>query len=257
MKAIIPVAWYATRLFPLTEDLPKTLLEVNGKTILDHTIEKVEELGIDEIYITTNNKFYNHFLDWNQDYNWNSKIIILNDNTTSNEDRLWAIWDIHYTIKTHGIDSDVLVIWGDNLFKFSLHPTHELFQKHKKPTIIWYDLQDWELAKKYGIVEPGQNKKVIGFEEKPADPKSTLVATCVYFYPRETLPVIGEYLEAGNNPDSPGNFPAWLVNNGHDVYVQNHTEDWFDIWSFESLKEAKEEYGESNVDIEKLKRGEA
>ena len=88
MKAILPVAGYATRLFPLTKDLPKTLLKVGDKTLLDHTIEKIEELGINDIYITTNAKFYEHFVQWKKNYTGPSNITIINDHTTSNEDRL-------------------------------------------------------------------------------------------------------------------------------------------------------------------------
>ena len=39
MKVVVLAAGYATRLYPLTENFPKQLLEVNGKSILDYLIE--------------------------------------------------------------------------------------------------------------------------------------------------------------------------------------------------------------------------
>ncbi len=51
MKCIILAAGYATRLYPLTENMPKPLLEVAGITILDRILHKVDKLkNIDEIF---------------------------------------------------------------------------------------------------------------------------------------------------------------------------------------------------------------
>ena len=65
MKAILLAAGYATRLYPLTRNQPKPLLEVSGKAILDYIIEKMERVNtIDEIVIVTNDKFTVHFEEW-------------------------------------------------------------------------------------------------------------------------------------------------------------------------------------------------
>ena len=255
MKGILLAAGYATRLFPLTENFPKPLLPINGKPMINYIIKKIEDLGVDEVHVVTNSRFYEHFTKWAETYNGASKVVIVNDKTTSNDDRLGAIGDIQYTIEQGNIDEDIVVIGGDNLFKFTLDNAHQLFNEKRKTTIVAYDVKDIELAKKYGVIEVDENNKVVSFEEKPSQPKSTLCAICVYFYPKEILPRIKEYLDAGNNKDAPGNLPAWLVKND-EVYGIGYDESWYDIGGFESLKEAKEEYGEENVDIEKLKRGE-
>ncbi|MFT4297794.1 MAG: nucleotidyltransferase family protein [Candidatus Woesearchaeota archaeon] len=253
MKAIILAAGYATRLYPLTENMPKPLITINKKPMIEYVIDKIQELGINEIYVVTNAKFYKHFTEWSENYQSESKIIIVNDNTTSNDDRLGAIGDIDFTIKNHEIDDDLLVIGADNLFKFSLKNAYETFKQKQKTTIVAYDVKDIELAKKYGVIEIDSNKKVLSFIEKPEQPKSTLCAICVYFYPKETIEMIDRYLNEGNNKDAPGNLPAWLIK-ADEVYAESYSEAWYDVGGFESLKEAKEEYGEINVDIEKLKK---
>ena len=59
MKAIIPVAGYATRLYPLTENTPKALLPIKGITILDTILEKVEKINeVTSVTLVSNNKFY-------------------------------------------------------------------------------------------------------------------------------------------------------------------------------------------------------
>lgn len=254
MKAIILAAGYATRLFPLTENFPKPLLAINNRAMIDYVVDKIEELGITEIFVVTNNKFSQHFSMWANEHKGKAKIKVINDKTTSNDDRLGAIGDIQYTIKQAEINDDLLIIGGDNLFKFSLSKAYDLFRTKKKSVIVAYDVKSLELAKKYGVIELDDNNKVLSFVEKPSMPKSTLCAICVYFYPKKVLPMIDRYLAEGNNKDAPGNLPAWLIK-VDEVYAQSYSEDWFDVGGFESLKEAKEDFGEKDVDIEKLKKG--
>ena len=65
MEAIILAAGYATRLYPLTENIPKSLLKVANKKIIDYIISKLEEIDIvNNIYIVTNDKFSQQFTEW-------------------------------------------------------------------------------------------------------------------------------------------------------------------------------------------------
>jgi glucose-1-phosphate thymidylyltransferase len=67
MKSIILAAGYATRLWPLTKDTPKPLLDVQGKPIADYLVDKISEIKeIDEIFVVTNDKFYPNFWIGNQ-----------------------------------------------------------------------------------------------------------------------------------------------------------------------------------------------
>jgi len=54
MKAIVLCAGYATRLYPLTLDKPKSLLDISGKPLLNYIIEKIEKISdVDEIFIVS------------------------------------------------------------------------------------------------------------------------------------------------------------------------------------------------------------
>ena len=121
MKAVVLAAGYATRLYPLTKDQPKPLLEVAGKPIAEHIIRKIEEVDeVDEIFIVTNNKFSEHFSKWVNSFSSSKKITVVNDQTMSNEDRLGSLGDIQFVIEKHNVEDDILVVAGDNLFEFSL-----------------------------------------------------------------------------------------------------------------------------------------
>src|SRR5690625_1132487 len=143
MKAIILAAGYATRLFPLTKNRAKPLLEVGGKTILDHIMEKVEKVAeIDEVFLVTNNKFSQSFIDWRDAYHGDKPIKVINDQTLSNEDRLGAIADMQYVIKQEALDDDVMVLAGDNLFDFELTDFVTYYQELAADCITVHELKD-------------------------------------------------------------------------------------------------------------------
>ena len=119
MKCLILAAGYATRLYPLTENFPKPLLDVGGKTILDWLVDDIDTLGkVDEYVVISNHKFAHHFDAWakTKDY----KITVVDDSTESNETRLGAVRDVQFAIDSLGIDDDILLIAGDNVLDFSL-----------------------------------------------------------------------------------------------------------------------------------------
>lgn len=244
MKALILAAGYATRLYPLTENQPKPLLEIGNKAILGHILEKLESIDeINQIFVVSNHRFYDHFRTWLIDYKKSStkRIKLVDDGTFTNEDRLGAIGDINFVLQEEDVDDDLLVIAGDNLFGFSLQKYIQFFRKTNKSMVALKDLKDKEKIKGtygVGIVE---GTKIIDFEEKPLFPKSTLAATACYLFKKNDLNLVGQAIAQGK-ADKPGDMIKFLVNNSEaHGYVFN--EHWFDIGSFDSLKEAEDVYG--------------
>ena len=148
MKLIILAAGYATRLWPLTKDKPKPLLEIKGKPIVEYILDKIQKIDlIDEIFVVTNDKFFEHFLEWNKNYVSTTKITVINDGTKSNEDRLGALGDIKFVVDKFNIEEDIMVILGDNLFEFSYEGIMSVYNEKKKSVIVLYDVKDINLAK--------------------------------------------------------------------------------------------------------------
>src|SRR3989338_7501698 len=242
MKCVLLCAGYATRLYPLTLNTPKPLLEVGNKPIIENIIRKLEEINeLKEVIIVTNNKFFWHFRKWLEKFKSKKKIKILNDKTSSNDDRLGAIGDINFAVNKEKIKNSLLIIAGDNLFELSLADLVDMFNKKKEPVIAIYDVKDKDIAKKYGIVAIDKNKKIIHFEEKPENPRSTLASTGIYLYAKENLKDIKRYLKEGNNADKPGSFLEWLYKR-KDIYCLISKKRWYDIGSFEQLDEARKNY---------------
>lgn len=232
MKAIILAAGYATRLYPLTENKAKPLLEVQGKLIINYIVEKIEHCSeIDEIYVVTNEKFYNDFCNWQRMQKFKRKIHIINDKTTENGARLGAIGDIDYVISTQHVFDDFLVIAGDNLFSFELIEFIQFYKKYETTVLALYDTKDKKkIAGRLGCVEIEKNR-VMNFEEKPEHPKTTLAATACYLFPQEDLHFIREALEE-KHFDRPGDLVKFIAEK-KPVYGFQFAGYWFDVGTHE------------------------
>ena len=198
-------AGYATRLYPLTKDYPKPLLKLGTKPIIDYIIEKLDIIDeIDEIIVVTNSRFFSHFKNWSKKVKLSKKLSLLDDLTKSLSDRRGAIGDMDFAIKNKRINEDLIVVGGDNLFDDNLKD-FLFFAKEKtgKPVIGAYNIRNKIHAKKYGVLKLDKKNRVIDFQEKPRAPKSTLVAMCLYYFPKERLTLIKEYLNPVRNTKLP------------------------------------------------------
>jgi len=230
MRALILAAGYATRLRPLTESIPKQLLPVGGRPMVDWILDKIRETDVDEIHLVTNHRFAPDFERWAP-----ADVVVHDDGTLSNDDRLGAIGDIQFV----GIDDDVLVIAGDNLFEYSLRDYVDFWRSKgdNASVLAVHDVGDRELAKQYGIVDVDEEGRIVSFVEKPSDPPTTLSATATYLYAREHARLVDTYLAEGNPRDAPGNLVAWL-HKREPVYAYRFEGGWWDIGDHTQLLEA-------------------
>jgi glucose-1-phosphate thymidylyltransferase len=243
MKCVILAAGYATRLYPLTENLPKSLLVVAGKTILEHILAKVEEVPeVDEVLLVSNAKFARQFTDFLAKYKGKTPISVLDDGTCDNEHRLGAIADLALAIERAKIDDDVMVLAGDNLFDFSLKDFTSFFHHVQTDCITTHYEENLEALKKTGVAELNSKNQVLSFEEKPITPRSNNAVPPFYIYTKETIKLVQQFLNTGLSTDAPGQFVAWLVKK-KPVYAYQFKGKRYDIGSLDSYAEAKDFLG--------------
>ena len=241
MKCVILAAGYATRLYPLTENFPKPLLEVAGKPILDWLIDDMASTGMVEEYIViSNHKFAHIFEEWAAKKS-DATIRVIDDGTTSNETRLGAVKDIQFAIEQLQLDDDLLVMAGDNLLDFSLGEFMR-YGKEKNATCVmrYYEASEARLHKT-GVIEIDANDGILSFEEKPAQPKSHWCVPAFYYYTREDSLLIKKGIESGCGTDAPGSFIAWLSGQTK-VYAWEMPGRRYDIGNLESYEEVKQNY---------------
>jgi glucose-1-phosphate thymidylyltransferase len=248
MNVLILAAGYATRLYPLTLNKAKPLLDVAGKPILEWVLDNLAPVpGLGTIFIVTNNKFAADFQAWADGYSGKHPQLqfkIINDGSNNDDDKMGAIGDINLVLtrEPEVASDDLLIVAGDNLFS---EPLSEFVRRAKQTeaTVALYDVGDVEQMKKYAAVTIDQNGVITHFEEKPKEPKTTLAAIALYFYSREILPLFTTYIAAGNNPDQPGRFLQWLYTR-KPVNTFLVTGKWLDIGSKETLEQANKEFSD-------------
>lgn len=240
MKCLILAAGYATRLYPLTENFPKPLLEVQGRTILDWLIDDIDTLGaVDEYVVISNHKFAHFFEEWAEKKA--QKITVVDDGTSSNETRLGAVRDIQFAIDALELDDEMLVIAGDNLLNFSL-TEFVRYAKEKGTSCImrYYEASEARLQK-CGVVCVDANDRILNMEEKPKEPKSHWCCPPFYFYTKDDAKLVKKGIESGCGVDAPGSYIAWLCTQTA-VHAMEMPGKRFDIGNLESYETVQKEY---------------
>jgi glucose-1-phosphate thymidylyltransferase len=220
---------------------------VGGKTILEHILDRIGGVSqVESVLIVTNDRFTSHFEEWNRAFHWSRPIEVLNDGTTTNENRLGAVGDIYFVLKQRGISEEVLVVGGDNLFEFDLGKAWTFFKQKGSSIVGLYDMVDKaKVAGLYGVVSVDENLKIVEFEEKPKEPKSALISTALYFLTAQDLDLLRLYIERGYSPDNLGDFVRYLIKE-QDVYGYVFRENWFDIGSYEQYERANAYFSETS-----------
>ena len=239
MKSIILAAGYATRLYPLTENFPKPLLEIAGKSILDRLLEDLDAISdINEHVIISNHRYFEHFESWKKNCSLKKPVTIIDDGSVSNETRLGAVKDIQFAIDTLNINDDILVTAGDNVLDFSFQALVDLFNKRNSAVIICDYKEDIAALRKGGVMIPDETFRVISMEEKPEDPKSNWSVGPFYIYKKEELPLIKQAIDDGCKTDAPGSLVTYLCEKT-DVYALKIPGKRYDIGTLESYEAVK------------------
>lgn len=240
MKCLILAAGYATRLYPLTENFPKPLLEVGGKTILDWLLDDMDTVGaIDEYVVISNHKYAHHFENWAATKPM--KITVVDDGTTSNETRLGAVRDIQFAIDQLHLDDDLLVMAGDNLLDFSMTRFIRYALEKNAPCTMRYYEPSFQKLLKSGIVTVDENDKITRMTEKVPNPETNWVSVAFYYYPRETVRLIAQALADGCGVDAPGSFLIW-VSQRTTSYAMEMPGHRYDVGNLDSYQKIKEKY---------------
>jgi glucose-1-phosphate thymidylyltransferase len=210
------------------------LLPLAERPMLDYLLDRIREVDqIEDIHLVTNARFAPAFRDWAPE-----DVTVHDDGTTSNDDRLGALGDLAFSIERCGLGGDELfVVAGDNLIGYSLPDFVSFWREKEGSAVALLEVPDRELLRNYGVVDLDERDRIISFEEKPAEPRSNLAATAAYLYCGEDLELLPQYLEEGNPPDAPGNFPAWL-HSRTPVYGYRFSGEWHDIGDLGQLLEA-------------------
>jgi glucose-1-phosphate thymidylyltransferase len=236
MDAIVLAGGFATRMWPITRNRPKMFLPIGDTTVIDRIFRELEaDDRIDDVYVSTNEEFASDFRSHLADSPFEKPTVSVEE-AKEEDEKFGVVGALGELVEREGLDSDTLVIAGDNLISFSLSEFIDDFQENGGTTLAAYDVGDIEQATQYGVIAT-DGSRVTEFQEKPDEPPSTLVSIACYAFPAETIGLIDTYLAGENNPDEPGWFIQWLIER-EPVYAFPFEEAWFDIGTPESYLDA-------------------
>lgn len=275
MEAVILAGGFATRLYPLTLNTAKPLLDVAGKPAIVHILDRLFPLagrGLSQIVIVVPEKFANDFRtqlagpatawagrSWSpqerpvpgrggstgeephQDRggeSWPVPVRIASNGAMSLDQKLGAIGDMAWGTRHLAGNGPFWVLAGDNLFDFDLDGAAAHYEEaNGRPLVVTHRLSSPADTRLYNNIRLSPKGFVTEFVEKPKEPWSALFATCMYLFPRRTVGRLEQYLAEGNDPDRAGDFVRWLSAR-EEVATWEAAGTWFDIGSVQELDDA-------------------
>ncbi|MDE1804945.1 MAG: nucleotidyltransferase family protein [Candidatus Micrarchaeota archaeon] len=245
MDALILCGGYAKRLEPLSLFIPKALLPVNGRPLLDNIVDDLLSCQeVERIIISTNAKFadqFKYYIEGKRRVGSAKKIDLIVEPTVSNEQKFGSIGAIHFAINREKIASDLLIVFGDNYFDFGVKPLIDSVKSNGSAAIALFEASSRDDAKRFGVVEL-KGSRIVGFEEKPEEPKTLLLSTGIYLFPKSSIGMFDSYIMEKNNPDAMGNFVKWYIgrSDAEGIVCKGR---WIDIGNLETYRQLFEQLG--------------
>ena len=244
MKAVILAGGHATRLWPVTKDRAKPLLPLGERPIIDYIVDEMEDF--DEVLISTNEKFADDFEEYIE-LSGHDNVRVVVEEQDSEDEKPGTIGAIINILDKEDIEDDLLIIGGDNYYSFSIQDFVDFSLEKDAPTNVVFDVNDLAKASSFGIVDTDKDE-IVGFEEKPEEPPSTLASTACYFYPEDKLNLFHEYekhfrentdVPADQFLDEPGRLIEW-AHEQTDMYAYSFTGEWHDVGTPEGYLDAQD-----------------
>ena len=237
MKGVILAGGLGTRLYPLTHVTNKHHLPVYDKPMIFYPIETLVSAGIKEIMIVTSGPHVGHFLGVLK----NGKELGVDHIEYAYQEKPdGGISDALATAESFADEGPICVILGDNTTDANI--SNEVKNFTDGAMIFLKKVSD---PKRFGVVEFDSDKKIIGIEEKPNEPKSDMAVTGLYIYDNDVFSYIKKL-----NPSDRGQLEVTDLNN---MYIKQNKMKWAELqgfWSdagtFESLYRSNSYWAEKN-----------
>lgn len=166
MKVIIPLAGKGTRLLPLTKYVPKPLIRVAGRPVMDYVVDKLEGLPVEELIFITGHLKELVEAHVRRHYRQPARFIeqVVQDGTAG------AV-----NLARPYVDGPVLIVFVDTLFEADL----SLIGRVEADGILW--AKEVEDYRRFGVMVTDRQGYLTRIVEKPAEPISRLANIGLYY----------------------------------------------------------------------------
>jgi len=237
MKAFLLAAGKGTRLKPYTDSIPKCLIPIHGKPLLEIWLDHLREQNIQEVLINTHHHAHlvNAFV---RSYSHHRDIhIVLSDEP----ELLGSAGTIQYCRDFVDSEDDFMIFYADNLTNVNLKQFAAFHQRCRgKKGILTMGLFHSPNPASCGIAELDSDQKIVAFSEKPEKPQSNLANAGIYMASQEIFECFPK----------PPQKPGAVLDFGHHIlpllagrmYGYPITEYLRDIGTIESYQQALTEW---------------
>ncbi len=232
IKGMILAAGQGTRVRPLTQDLPKPMIPILGKPVMEYLVEHLVKYGVDEIMV---NVAYKHWKIENYFGNgsrWGVKIGYSYEGVYEHGEvtpkSLGSAGGMRKIQDFGGFfDTTTIVICGDALIDLDIGAAvFEHKTKKAMASVITLEVPNSDVSN-YGVVETEKDGRIIAFQEKPKpeEARSNFASTGIYIFEPEVIDLIpqGKVFDIGSQL-----FPM-LAEKGMPFYAQKRFFNWIDI----------------------------
>ena len=211
MIAYVLCAGFGTRMRPLTDETPKSLLPVGGRPILDRLLENLRPWSaLDAVHVVVNHRHAPQFEQWADD--WKSErtdadtsLTVHDDGVRSPDEQLGAVGDLEFLLTETGMPQDgALVTGGDSLYRFPVAPILESFTGAPPRVLALYEPDPRKRAHSSVLQLDGSH--VTGLVENPDAAASERICPSFHLLSPGALERVEPYLNAGGDPDTLGTF---------------------------------------------------
>jgi mannose-1-phosphate guanylyltransferase len=230
MRALLLAAGLGTRLRPITDTVPKCLVEINGRPLLDHWLELLSKAGIADILVNL------HYLPEKVQTYLMGSPHPARVSTVMEADLLGTAGTL---LKNRGFfeREPVILIHADNLSLFDVKAFIERFERRAENIDITMMTFHADKPETCGIIELDKAGAVCAFHEKIATPPGNLANAAVYILAPSVIDFIAD-LDKAVVDFSTEVLPHYM---GRINTFQNDTYHR-DIGTVDSLKLAQSEY---------------
>ena len=236
MKGIILAGGSGTRLYPITKAVSKQILPLYDKPMIYYPLSVLMLAGINEVLIISTPRDISCFQELFGDGAWLGMKF-----EYAVQDKPRGLADAFIIGKDFIGDDSVALVLGDNIFygqsfTSTLKNARKTVEEKNESVIFGYMVKD---PTAYGVVEFDKTGKVLGIEEKPANPKSNYAVPGLYFYTNDVVNIA-----ANVKPSARGEIEITSINNEYlgrgelSVELLGRGMAWLDTGTYDGLLEA-------------------
>ena len=216
MKAFLLCAGFGTRMRPVTEDTPKSLVPVAGHPILDYLLDELTGWdALSDIHAVVNHRHADAFRAWAAGHREGLSAVgidlhVHDDGVESPNDQLGSVGDLRVLINEAGLPSDgALVSGGDSLYRFPLAPLLNAYNGTSNRVLALHEPDPERRAQSSVLTLDGST--VTAVHDDPTDASSPWISPSWLLLSPEALRAVPRYLDDGGPPDDLGAFSNRLV----------------------------------------------